>query len=186
MLSAAKLYVKSLDYIDEPERQSYALGKTVEAIDEAIQSIREISNNISPHILKNLGLVHATRAFTEKITDTGRISIRFNARMEERVDLRIETALYRIVEELIHNTIKYSGAGLIRIDLETEDHSIRFRYSDDGKGFDLEKALQKKSGSGLKNIQNRIESLKGEVRFSSELEKGMKVEILLPMVPRDR
>ncbi len=179
LLSTTKLYIKSLESIDDPEKREYAIDKSIEAIDEAIVSIKEIANDISPHILLNLGLVMAIRSLTDKINASGQIKVLMKVQLEQRVDINIETGLFRVVEELLHNTIKYAKAQHIKIRLEKVNDSLCLRYSDDGIGFDVEKAYNKHSGRGLENIKNRVRSLNGEIQYFSEIGKGMNVKIEL-------
>jgi PAS domain S-box-containing protein len=181
LLSAAKLYIYSLGTMIDPDKKGDAPEKAIETIDEAIKSIREISNNISPHILKNFGLVSAIRSLTDKITNPLQMKVRLTARMDERVDSNIEINLFRIVEELVHNTVKYSKALQIKIRLELENGQLCLSYTDDGQGFDVEKAYKKQNGNGLKNIQNRTRSMNGDVQFSSKIGNGMTVRIEIPI-----
>jgi signal transduction histidine kinase len=89
--------------------------------------------------------------------------------------------IYRIVQEVLGNAVKHSGAESVSLLVRTLDEK-RFKIivSDDGAGFDLKSALQKKKHFGLKNIQSRAESLGGKVVFNSAPDEGCQVTVTIP------
>lgn len=179
VLSTAKLYAQSLKDCKEPEIVQEIIKKVENTINYAVQSISEISNNLSPHVLKNFGLVQALENYIESIVETNEIEIDFKTNVQGAFINAIEVSLYRILTELIHNTIKYASANKINISL-LDKGLIYLKYNDDGIGFDNNQAEPKRKGMGLYNIYNRVKSLKGYIRVSSESGKGCNVEIELP------
>jgi len=170
LLSTIKLYVNELEDEETPnEDKKELLAQTNELINEAISSSRAISNNLTPRIILDYGLVKALESFTRKINITQKIQIIFENRgFPERMDLTTELILYRIITELINNTLKHAGAHKIEIYLEKVDDSLQITYMDDGKGFDREEALKSKDeGMGLKNIISRLESINGVLKIHS-------------------
>lgn len=148
-----------------------------ELIDEALTSIREISNNISPHVLRNFGLFHAVKNFCQRYTDL-KIDIDCNCDIETRFDEIYEVTLYRIVSELINNSLKYAQAKQISILFEKkEDNLIMLNYADDGIGFDFERTFRKKKGLGLVNIHSRVNSIGGKIEYASSPGNGVQVKI---------
>ena len=85
--------------------------------------------------------------------------------------------IYRIITELINNSIKHSGADQIRIEFKKVGKILNVEYSDNGTGFSLEKVLKEGQGIGLKNVISRVSSLKGKVRFESSENQGFKAGI---------
>ena len=84
----------------------------------------------------------------------------------QRLDSNTETHIYRIVLELINNSLKHAGADNIYIDVYSENDHLYIDYKDDGKGFDFNEAYAKKGGGqGLKNIFSRINFLNGKGRY---------------------
>lgn len=180
LLSSLKLYLKVLSKNNKPEKTAQILSKTNEVIDEAIASIKEISNNISPHVLTNFGLSAAIKSFCNRINLTKTLEISFNTNLQnKRLENHIEVIIFRVVEELIHNTIKHASAKNIEINLSlTNDDKLALIYIDDGVGFDMENALNKQHTSmGLSNIFNRIESIRGKYKINTAKGKGLKVFI---------
>jgi signal transduction histidine kinase len=154
---------------------------SMKAIDEAIMSIKEIANNISPHVLRNFGLVSGIQSFISKINEANTVKITLNAETEARFDENTESSVFRIVAELINNTIKHAGASAANITFSMEDGTLFLNYSDDGIGFNLEKALDKKLSRGINNILNRVKSLGGEISFSEKTRKGFSASISIPV-----
>ena len=116
-----KIYAKALQKADNEEELKYILSKLNETVDEAIISAQEIANNISPHILQNFGLKGAIESFYQKIGKTSTVEFNFDTNLKERLDINIETTLYRVVVEMINNTIKYADAKSISIILIKEN-----------------------------------------------------------------
>jgi signal transduction histidine kinase len=179
-LSTAKLYIKSLETAKDQKNKQTAINKSIEAIDESLLSIKEIAYDLSPHILRNFGLISGINSLANKINETGTVLIKFDSDIEERLDENIESSAFRIVSELVNNTIKHANANKIEINIRKNDKELFLTYSDDGIGFNLEKALEKRLSNGLSNIINRIKSLGGEIVFSDK--SGTEVDITIQLL----
>jgi len=177
VLSTTKMYLQALADSTAKDQIHFITDKVHHTIDEAIQSLTEISNNISPHILRNFGLISAIRSFTDKLKETRNINVIFKSNFNEKLFELIEITLYRVVIELIHNTIKYAKAQNITINLTKNKEKIFLEYTDDGKGFDVTKVYKLKKGMGLFNIKNRIQTFKGSFDISSQPAKGVRITI---------
>jgi len=174
LLSTVKMSISALLKRKTGENDKEIIRNADMVIDEAISSIKEISNNISPHILTNFGLASALKSFVNKINLTKTINIYFFSNMEtERLDRNIEIVLYRVVCELINNTIKHANASKIDISLNKFNQLISLHYKDDGKGFNVEKVLNgHESGMGYANIKSRVNSINGIFVLESNEEGG--------------
>ena len=184
LLSTVKMSVSSLSQMKHDEASREIVENTELVINEAIKSLKEISDNLSPHVLNNFGLVRALNNFSNKIniTKTIRINLESNLK-DERFDSNVEVVLYRVVCELINNTIKHAKAKKIDISLTKADDYLTIVYQDDGKGFNVAKVIEQpaSSGMGFSNIYSRINSLKGEINIESEQKKGTWVTIKVKM-----
>jgi signal transduction histidine kinase len=184
LLSTVKMSVSSLAQMKHNEASREIVENTELVINEAIKSLKEISDNLSPHVLNNFGLVRALSNFSNKIniTKTIRINLVSNLK-DERFDSNVEVVLYRVVCELINNTIKHAKAKKIDLSLTKDGDYLTIIYQDDGKGFDVAKVIEQPvtSGMGFSNIYSRINSLKGEINIESEHKKGTWVTIKVKM-----
>jgi PAS domain S-box-containing protein len=180
LLSTIKLYNKTILSAKTDENKAIAIEKSIHTIDEAIFSIKEIANNLSPHILKNFGLVVAINSFVNKFSDSKNINISFQPEVEKKFNQKTETALFRIVVELINNTLKHACAKNIIIGLDCFDGVITLSYTDDGIGCDLKEVMDKTAGHGISNIISRTKSIKGEIVLNSGENRGFYAKICIP------
>jgi signal transduction histidine kinase len=183
ILSTVKMSLSSVTRFEKDDQTKKILHNTDLVIDEAIKSIREISNNLSPHILNNFGLNKAMRNFINKINYSDTIKIKYNSNFgDDRFESNTEVVLYRVLCELISNTIKHAEANAIAISLEKIPGNILCRYKDNGKGFDTALLSPNQfSGMGYSNMVTRITSLDGHFDLTSEKEKGTKAIITVPV-----
>jgi len=166
----SKIDASNLEIIEHAEQN----------IDEAITTVKEISNNLSPHILKNFGLHKAILTFTERLVTRENFDVHFNSNIEEkRFEYNTEIILYRIICELIANTIKHASATKIDINLSHRRNELELIYSDNGKGFNVETSENISSGMGLSNIRSRIKSLNGNIDIFSRPEEGFNLKIVI-------
>lgn len=180
LLSTIKLYVNELegDELQKTEKQQYIMYLN-ELIDEAVTSTRTISNNLMPRVIHEYGLVKALESFCRKVNKTNKIIIGFKAEsIEDDLDQNIQLILFRVVNELINNTLKHAMAKNIRIQLSKTGKRILLNFTDDGIGFDVEEVMERrKAGIGLKNILGRISSINGRSSIHSQPGEGVKVDI---------
>jgi signal transduction histidine kinase len=184
LLSTVKMSVSSLAQMKHDDISREIVENTELVINEAIKSLKEISDNLSPHILNNFGLVRALNNFSNKINVARTIKINLESDLkDERFDNNVEVVLYRVICELINNTIKHAKAKKIDISLTKDGEYLIIVYKDDGKGFDVSKIIDQQTGTGMgfSNIYSRINSLKGEINIESEQKKGTFVTIKVMM-----
>ena len=94
----------------------------------------------------------------------------------------IEVTVFRVLIELINNTIKYAEAKNVNIEINKDKSILLIQYTDDGQGFNYEKTFTDKKGFGLININSRINSLNGKLNIQSKIGKGLQVSIKLNML----
>ena len=178
LLSTIQMYFQWL--ADDDENKEFVIKKGNEVLTEAIQNLREISNNLSPHMLHNLGLNKAIASFVDKVSINRKIDILYKNSLKISLNKDIELIIYRVITELINNTLKHAGATQIRLNISNRRNTLQLEFSDNGKGFDLDEIQSKHKGQGLFNIQNRISSVDGECVLSAVPGNGMKARISIP------
>jgi len=181
ILSTVKMSLSALtDRIKDPSG-TVILNNTNHLVNEAINTIKDISNNLSPHVLSNFGLTSAISAFTSKINQTKTIEIDFKSNMEkQRLDSDKEVVVYRAVCELINNSLLHSGASRIEIELYKHEKFITLQFNDNGRGFDTSALSHNDSkGMGLSNIETRVKTVEGVFILESTPGKGTSALIKL-------
>lgn len=178
LLSTAKMSLSALQRTEMSSADIERLKNTSAIIDEAIRSLREISNNLSPHVLINFGLVRGVKNFVERVETMHDVEISFTATLrDERFDSNIEIILYRVVCELINNSLKHSSCTKIVLSLRLAGDTLHLDYRDNGCGFMLHEVEGR--GMGLSNINSRISSLNGDVVMESTPGRGMSAAIVV-------
>lgn len=180
LLSSIKLYVNELQSPDSDEKEKTEMLKyTNELIDDAVSSTRTIANNLMPGIITDYGLVKALQSFCNKLNLSKSINIDLMTDDENRrYDKTIEITLYRVLMELINNTIKHASAKDIVINFNFDGKNLHVNYKDDGIGFNISKTLKDpKTGLGLNNIINRVKSMQGLCEMKSSVGSGLEVKI---------
>ena len=173
LLSSAKMSLSALSQDGLSEQQRELLSNTIYILDQALRSVREISNNLSPQVLVDFGLSQAVQNFTSRLSVMHGVVIRFNTTLTtERFDGDVEVIVYRVICELINNSLKHSGCTDIVLNLEYQDNTLILNYADNGRGFDPETVTD--CGMGLSNISSRISSLGGTFTINSAKGMGFK------------
>jgi signal transduction histidine kinase len=174
LLSTVKMSLSSLTQKIIDPSGTVILNNTNHLVNEAINTIKDISNNLSPHVLSNFGLTSAIGAFTAKINQTRAIKIDFKSNMEnQRLENDKEVVIYRAVCELINNSISHSGASRIEIELNKHEKFVTLQFYDNGRGFDTS-TLNKddNKGMGLSNIETRVKTVEGVFILESTPGRG--------------
>ncbi len=181
LLSSLKMYLSLLSENDDKTKKEYILKQVQTLIKEAIQTVREISNDLSPHVLNNYGFIAAINSFISLKSDF--IKINFSHNIEnKRFSPNLETILYRITKELINNTLKHAQAQTIFLDVREENNFLILYYRDDGKGFEINEKIEHKAGSiGLLNIVSRVKTINGKYEIRTAPNKGFTFELIIPL-----
>ena len=171
ILSSSKLHIQGIktDKLDDRDKKLHEKGQ--ELLNEGIQKVRGISHNLHSNILKEFGLNEAIQHFITKLTqDT---LIKTSTSLDEKYTTQNpenDISIYRMVQELVNNILKHAHASEIEISSVYENNQLDLTISHDGSGLSqeqFEELRYKKEGLGLKNIQNRVILLKGQIEFSS-------------------
>lgn len=150
-------------------------------LDKASKEVRHISHNMMPGVLSKFGVFEAlTDTFESLEEDSG---IKSNFRIEGKkvlLDENSEIMVYRILLELINNTLKHAEATEVSCFINIGKDKLKIEYKDNGKGFDLSK-LTSKNSFGLNGIQSRIDFLNGNLKVDSERGKGSRYIMEIPI-----
>ena len=176
LLSSARMSLSVLSREERSADQREIIDNTTYVIDEAIRSLREISNNLSPHVLNDFGLARGVQNFIDKSVAMHDVKIRFTTNLRsERYDTDIEVILYRVICELINNSLKHAACTAVNLSLAQNGSELTLDYTDNGRGFNPQAMMD--CGMGLSNIASRINSLGGTFDISSSKGKGMRAAI---------
>lgn len=176
LLSTIKL---QFDYVRSKNQELSAqkeYSKAHALLDTAVEEVRTISRNLQPGSLQNLGLVPAIKDLINRFEGEVYPDIDFQYyEMPEKIDKMISLSVYRIIQELLTNSLKHANATEILIQINTEVNELVIQYEDDGIGF--EKDNLKRTGMGLENIKSRVNYMHGSIIIDSSKGEGMSVLI---------
>lgn len=145
-----------------------------------IDTTRRISHDLLPPILEDFGLVATIRELQDNFQQTDGISIHFEV-MDDEINIEdklVELNLFRVIQELINNSIRHGKASEIGIRLWLQKAAIKLAYTDNGKGFDSE-SVEHKKGLGMKNIESRLNMIQANHHYHSSIGNGMEMMIEL-------
>lgn len=178
LLSSVKISLSALEHAKSDDEREALIANTIDVIDESIRSLREISNNLSPHVLNDFGLKRGVANFINKGVALNGVRVCFDTNIGvQRYDKDLEVILYRVVCELINNSLKHSRCTEIVLSLQHSDSLLLLNYSDNGCGFNPNAMMD--CGMGLSNISSRINTINGSFDISSVVGEGMSVAIKL-------
>lgn len=161
---------------------AHLLGTSQELLDDTTQEVRNISRNLTPNLLYDFGLVSAIRNLCKRIEQGNQISIQFITNGEiTRLNDEIEISVYRIVQELLNNTVKYAEAQEVTLQLTRYEDQLMLIYEDDGKGFDTHRPPGHASGMGLKNMDARARLIHATLSLDSRPGHGITAVLEVPL-----
>ncbi len=150
-------------------------------IDKAYEEVRRISHDLSSGTLERFGLKKAVQELIDAITEVNEMEIHFiDNRTDPALYAKIGEPLYRIIQELLGNTLKHARATEVNMQLRVSGGVLYFSYEDNGTGFRTEE-LEKSGGIGMRNIDTRVNMLNGTYNLDSTPGHGMTVMIEIPL-----
>lgn len=178
MLSAARINLASLETNAHNDPK---IKTTLEVIDDSCRELRNISHNMMPALLMKAGLFQALEELTHRLEFAS--GIRFSLNHDPDIpEIKNDSAihLYRIVQELINNILKYSQATEVHISANLENNLLTIMIEDNGKGFNTDE-LKKSKGNGWYNIHSRLQLINGEIELDSQPGHGTVAAVTLPV-----
>jgi len=150
---------------------------------QAIDEVRQISHDLRPYQLDQLGFTRALEVMVDNAAKSS--GINFTRKLEAADDVLSGEAainLYRVAQECFNNILKHSQARNVRIELERDVREVRLAIQDDGQGFDPTQAarIEASPGFGLRNIAERVRILGGVFKVESGTGKGTRMEVTIP------
>jgi signal transduction histidine kinase len=162
-LLSLKLNMEELKYINDTQALRKGLETSLNVLSVAIHTTKLTSQTLMPQTLKTYGLSSALNDLIKRYRNF--LTIDLIIEIDERYSQIIEINIYRIISELLTNTIKHAKATKVSINIQKETNILRIFYADNGVGFEYHTLINVSTGLGINNIKNRIAFLKGNLRF---------------------
>lgn len=177
---AAKLFFNA--YRNDPEKYIEQFNMGLQFIDKASQDLREVCSDLYPSILKDLGLEATIRWYAKNYLQLNGFISNLELTLSKKLPYNVEVHLYRIIQEIFSNIVKYSKADSVTVELfqNSSDKNIMLVVTDNGIGFTADKFGGKIKGSGLINIRHRTEIMGGDLVVKSVKNNGTKIIVRIP------
>jgi len=180
LLAALKINFRRLVNVKDPKKQLELMQKTEEIIDDSILEIRNVAHNLMPKNLSSNGLINTLSDYFEDMEQLYSKKIVFNHDVQSIFEPELQMNIYRIVSELVMNAARHSDADTITVCIHSEPALLSVFIGDNGRGFELKHNGNKKS-LGIQSAESRVHFLKGKFNLQSEVGKGTKVSIEIPV-----
>jgi len=163
-------------------KKDTGLQNAQKLLDQAYQKVRSMAHSKNSGVMSDQGLLPAIKKMAQVITETNALEVAVEAfGMGDRLENSLELNLFRMVQELVANTIKHAEATKVTIQLTQHEDNLNIIIEDNGKGFDRSKIETDKTGMGLTTIEKRVEHLEGNFTIDSILGKGTSILIDIPV-----
>jgi PAS domain S-box-containing protein len=184
-LTAVKISLQTLKNNREKGNSSFYLDESIELVEYTINQVRNLSLDLRPSMIDDLGLIPAIRSYVNRQAQRAEINVKFKADQNvQKLSPGLEITSYRIVQEAITNILRHSNAKNIRVELWSLAGKLHIKIIDDGEGFNVQEARMRavSGGSiGILSMQERVELVGGSFDVHSEKGKGTEIYAILPV-----
>lgn len=185
-LTAVKINLQAMQHTLDVAMLGVHLEESIEIVNRALQQVRNLSLDLRPSILDDLGLVAALRWYLDRQARLGGFAAKFTADLEEETRLPpdLETVCFRVGQEALTNVVRHAQAHKVRVALQQRDVALYLVIRDDGVGFDVRaaqaRAMQGMS-LGLLGMYERVTLAGGQIEITSAPEDGTEVWVRFPL-----
>jgi signal transduction histidine kinase len=189
MLTALKYGIEKIsDSMQDTEIARHNFSEIQQLVSQTISEARTISFNLMPAVLSDFGLASALKLLTGQVASGSGIQVSFTTNWNgKRLAKNLETGLYRVSQEALHNAVKYAQANDIKVDLRIKKKHIQLTISDNGGGFTFDKRVLPAGETGLahgiSNMKERVFLMNGTIKIISNPESGTQIYVKVPLLP---
>lgn len=169
-----------LDLMETDSKEE--MNECMEALDICITQVRGMAKALAPLKIYEQPFQTALKHYIRTLDVQKKLRIEFTEKATFILNADQHNQVYRILQEIINNTIKHAQATHLQIEVSTEKNELLIRTADNGIGYDMDKIrAANKLGLGLLGIQSRIDYLNGSISRATEQHKGTKYNIRIPL-----
>ena len=189
ILTAVKMNLYTVQQFCQASEAGSYVKDNIEAVDEALRLVRDLSIDLRPPVLDDLGLVTALRWYVDRYSRRTGFTVDVVVDFpdsNERFSREIETACFRIVQEALTNITRHAQANQILVRLSKVENSLMLSVKDDGVGFDYRRLRKRKARAatlGIVSMQERAHAAGGSIEINSAVSKGTEILFTVPLAP---
>ncbi len=185
VLTSLLISLALLEETASDETARTRIGETRALAHQTLRTVRNLSIDLRPSALDDLGLLPALRWYIKEYQQKCDIIVDFSATgPKQRLSPEIETAIYRIVQESLTNTAKHAQARRVWVSIQEDAGALKIHIRDDGRGFDVEAVLRtpwQDRGLGLAGMTERASLFGGSVQIASRPGSGTTIDVYIPL-----
>jgi signal transduction histidine kinase len=179
-LTLAKLQLNTFNW-NEQEKSSLKLESSISLLGNSIKQLSDISKSLNADIIIQQGLLQALEEEIQRIKQTDLFKLQYKiVGSPVFMDSSKELIIFRIIQEAFNNIIKHANASTVELQLEYTANQFQILISDDGRGFNPD-SKKSRGNAGLKNMETRVNILKGEMQVFSSPESGTNLIFTIPI-----
>jgi PAS domain S-box-containing protein len=184
-LTVVKINLQALQRLKETTEPAPRLAESIGVVERALQQVRNLSLDLRPSLLDDLGLVATLRWYVDRQAQWGGFAAQFTADpLEMAFSPEVETTCFRVVQEALTNVMRHAQARQVRVELRQHDAELELIICDDGRGFDVKAALTRAASGaslGLLGMQERVRLVEGQFDIKSAPGCGTEIRVRFPM-----
>ena len=188
-LTAVKIDIQAAQRIKDPQSIARHLEGSIAIVERALQQVRNLSLDLRPSLLDDLGLVTALRWYVDRQAQRTGMAMQFTAEsLDSRLSTELETACFRVAQEALTNVIRHARAVSVGIELNKTPGCLTLVIRDNGKGFDVQAVREQAAlgkSLGLLGMQERVMIVGGDMEITSSPETGTEIRAVFP-VPENK
>jgi len=164
-----------------------SIARTQRMVEKSVNVVHAFARELRPAVLDDLGLIPALHSFVKQFSKRTRILVHLKVFAGiERMDNTKRTVLYRVAQEALANVARHAKAGRVEVNIEKLDHSARMEIKDDGKSFEVLRALNSRGNRrlGLLGMRERVDMVGGTFGVESAPGQGTIVRVEIPFARR--
>jgi signal transduction histidine kinase len=185
-LMVIRLYLGMLEGSVGTRTARQKIRETLAVVDRTIEGIRRIIGRLSPLVLQELGLIAAVRKEAKDLATSAGVKARVTVAPDfGRLPTAIEAAIYRVVQEALHNVAKHANATTVTIEMRRQEDSVRLLIEDDGIGIAPQRPNPGRQTFGMAGMRERIGNIGGKMTVTSSRDKGTRIEVIAPVLSEE-
>jgi signal transduction histidine kinase len=185
VLTAVKISLQTIQRLPEAAAVAHHLDESVKVAAHALQQVRNLSLDLRPSMLDDLGLLAALRWYAHRVGQRTGISVHVTADgLTGRLPQEIETACFRIAQEALNNVVKHAGASSVKVEIQHYEMDLVLCVVDDGIGMDVSAARERASGGhsfGMLGMSERASLVGGALEIISAVGRGTEIIARFPL-----
>lgn len=184
-LTAVKINLQTIQRLPDSASSAAYLEESIETVERALQQVRNLSLDLRPSLLDDLGLVAALRWYVDRQAQRAGFSALFTADpFDARLPTEVETTCFRVAQEALTNIVRHSRARRVEVQLRHSETELQLLIHDDGAGFDVQAALDSSmrgASLGLLGMRERVHLVGGKIEIESSPAAGTEIRVRLPL-----